>query len=109
MKRDRRSNRKYLRVADIVEACDVSVEFIRALEQERLIKSVRRRRLKCYPLDQVERIRVAHVLIGEMGVNLAGVEVALHMREQIIRMRRELGMILRRLDEHGVSRIGNAL
>jgi MerR family transcriptional regulator/heat shock protein HspR len=93
----RTSNKKYFRVADIVETCDVSVEFIRALEQEHVIKSVRRRRLKCYPLDQVERIRVAHVLVGEMGVNLAGVEVALHMREQLISMRRELSIMLRRL------------
>lgn len=95
MSRVRISNKKYFRIAEIVETCDVSVEFIRALEQEHVIKSVRRRRLKCYPLDQVDRIRVAHVLVGEMGVNLAGVEVALHMREQLISMRRELGMLRR--------------
>jgi len=97
VRRVKGSNKKYFRVADIVETCDVSVEFIRALEQEHVIKSVRRRRLKCYPLDQVDRIRVAHVLVGEMGVNLAGVEVALHMREQLISMRRELSLILHRL------------
>lgn len=95
MSRVRISNKKYFRIAEIVETCDVSVEFIRALEQEHVIKSVRRRRLKCYPLDQVDRIRVAHVLVGEMGVNLAGVEVALHMREQLISMRRELGLLRR--------------
>lgn len=97
MKRVKSSDKKYFRIADIVETCDVSVEFIRALEQENVIKSVRRRRLKCYPLDQVDRIRVAHVLVGEMGVNLPGVEVALHMREQLISMRRELSIVLRRL------------
>jgi MerR family transcriptional regulator, heat shock protein HspR len=97
VRRVKSSTKKYFRVADVVETCDVSVEFIRALEQEHVIKSVRRRRLKCYPLDQVDRIRVAHVLVGEMGVNLAGVEVALHMREQLISMRRELSLLLRRL------------
>jgi MerR family transcriptional regulator, heat shock protein HspR len=91
------SNRQYFRMADIVETWDVSAEFIRALEQEHLIKSVRRRRLKFYPLEQVDRIRVAQILVREMGVNLAGVEVALHMREQLISMRRELNVILRRL------------
>jgi MerR family transcriptional regulator/heat shock protein HspR len=90
-------NKKYFRLADIIETCDVSAEFIRALEQENLIKSVRRRRLKVYRLDQVDRVRVAHILVGEMGVNLAGVEVALHMREQIISMQRELADIMRRL------------
>jgi MerR family transcriptional regulator/heat shock protein HspR len=101
VRRVKSSTKKYFRVADVVETCDVSVEFIRALEQEHVIKSVRRRRLKCYPLDQVDRIRVAHVLVGEMGVNLAGVEVALHMREQLISMRRELSILLRRLGHSG--------
>jgi MerR family transcriptional regulator/heat shock protein HspR len=101
VRRVKSSTKKYFRVADVVETCDVSVEFIRALEQEHVIKSVRRRRLKCYPLDQVDRIRVAHVLVGEMGVNLAGVEVALHMREQLINMRRELSILLRRLGHSG--------
>ena len=101
MRRVKSSTKKYFRVADVVETCDVSVEFIRALEHEHVIKSVRRRRLKCYPLDQVDRIRVAHVLVGEMGVNLAGVEVALHMREQLISMRRELSILLRRLGHSG--------
>jgi MerR family transcriptional regulator/heat shock protein HspR len=89
--------KKYFRLADIVETCDVSAEFIRTLEQEHLIKAVRRRRLKLYPVEQVDRVRVAHILVGEMGVNLAGVEVALHMREQIISMRRELAEVMRRL------------
>jgi MerR family transcriptional regulator/heat shock protein HspR len=101
VRRVKSSNKKYFRVAEVVETCDVSVEFIRALEQEHVIKSVRRRRLKCYPLDQVDRIRVAHVLVGEMGVNLAGVEVALHMREQLISTRRELSILLRRLGHSG--------
>ena len=51
MSRVKTGNKKYFRIADIVETCDVSVEFIRALEQEHVIKSVRWRKAKCYPLD----------------------------------------------------------
>mgnify|MGYP003576170747 CR=1 FL=1 len=91
----KREHKKYFRVADIVAACDVRAEFIRALEEENLIKSVRRRRLKFYTVEQVDRIRVAQILVREMGVNLAGIEVVLHMREQIITMRR----VLRRLGQ----------
>lgn len=97
MKRGRSVKKKYFRFADIVETCDVPADFIRRLEEENLIRSVRRQRLKLYPVDQVDRVRVARILVGEMGVNLAGVEVALHMREQIISMRRELADVLRRL------------
>ncbi len=50
-----------------------------------------------YSLDQVDRIRVAHNLIEELGVNLEGVEVVLHMREQIINMRRKLAHLRMRL------------
>ncbi|HEY7716737.1 MAG TPA: chaperone modulator CbpM [Candidatus Binatia bacterium] len=90
-------NKKFFRLADVLETCDVSAEFIQTLEEENLIKPIRRRRLKLYPIDQVDRVRVANILVGEMGVNLAGVEVALHMRDQIIRMRREIASAMRRV------------
>jgi len=64
-----------------------------------VIQPVRRRRRKFYPLEQVDRIRVAQVLVREMGVNLARVEVALHMFEQLIGMRRQFATILRLLGE----------
>ena len=89
--------RKYFRITEIVEICEVTEEFVRALEREHLIRSVKRRRHKLFPVDQVDRIRVAQVLVHEMGVNLAGVEVALHMREQLIKMRREHFVLLHRL------------
>jgi MerR family transcriptional regulator, heat shock protein HspR len=89
--------KKYFRLTEVVNICEVSEDFVLSLERERLVKSVKRRRLKLFPVDQVDRIRVAHVLINEMGVNLAGVEVALHMREQLINIRREHVVFLRRL------------
>lgn len=44
------------------------------LEQEKVISPIVRRSQKLYPLDQVDRVRVAHLLIEEMGVNLEGAE-----------------------------------
>jgi DNA-binding transcriptional MerR regulator len=95
--------RKYLRITEIVEFCRVDEALIHRLEEERLIRSVTRRKQKLYPLDQVDRIRVAHVLIDELGVNLEGAEVALHMREQIIAMQRQFAQVLRSLGK-GLSR-----
>jgi DNA-binding transcriptional MerR regulator len=89
--------RKYFRITEVVTVCSVTKEFILSLEQESVITSVTRKKEKVYPLDQVDRIRVAHNLMGEMGVNLEGVEVALHMREQIMAMRRELARMMSRL------------
>ena len=86
--------RKYFRISEVVTVCSVTREFILALEQESVITSVTRKKEKVYPLDQVDRIRVAHNLMGEMGVNLEGVEVVLHMREQIVAMRRQLARMI---------------
>jgi DNA-binding transcriptional MerR regulator len=89
--------RKYLRVTEVVKICGVDREFILRLERESLISPVTRQSQKLYPLEQVDRIRVARLLIEEMGVNLEGAEVALHMREQMIAMQRQFGELLRLL------------
>jgi DNA-binding transcriptional MerR regulator len=90
--------RKYLHLADVTRICKVNRKFVMRLERERVISPIRRRREKLYPLDQVDRVRVAHLLIDEMGVNLEGAEVALHMREQMIAMQRQFSDVLRLLN-----------
>ena len=89
--------RKYLRITEVVKICGVDETFILRLERESLISPVTRRSRKLYPLEQVDRIRVARLLIEEMGLNLEGAEVALHMREQMIAMQRRFGELLRLL------------
>ena len=42
----------------------------------------------------LENIRLAKILIEEMGVNLAGVEVILRLRQNMIEMRRQFDAIL---------------
>ena len=90
--------RKYLHLADVTMIFNVNRKFVMRLERERVISPIRRRREKLYPLDQVDRVRVAHLLIDEMGVNLEGAEVALHMREQMIAMQRQFSEVLRLLN-----------
>jgi MerR family transcriptional regulator/heat shock protein HspR len=91
--------RRYLRIKEVIEICGVGEEFILSLEREHVIRPIIRGREKRYPLDQVDRVRVAHLLIEEMGVNLEGAEVALHMREQMIAMQRQFDKLLRLLVE----------
>ena len=91
--------RKYLRITEVTKICGVDVKFVKRLEREKVIYPIVRRSEKFYPLDQVDRVRVARLLIEEMGVNLEGAEVALHMREQMIAMQRQFNQLLRRLGE----------
>ena len=91
--------RKHLRITEVIKICGVDEEFVLRLEQEKLISPIVRQSKKLYPPDQVDRVRVARLLIEEMGVNLEGAEVALHMREQMIAMQRQFEKLLRVLVE----------
>ena len=86
--------RKYLRLTEVTKICNVDPKFVMRLEREKVISPILRRSKKLYPLEQVDRVRVAHLLIDEMGVNLEGAEVALNMREQMIAMQRQFNEIL---------------
>jgi len=89
--------RKFLRITEVVKICGVDEDFVIRLEKEKVIYPIVRRSRKLYPLDQVDRVRVARLLIEEMGVNLEGAEVALHMREQMIAMQRQFNELLQLL------------
>lgn len=49
-----------------------------------------RGKVRLYTDEDIEQLRRIQRLIGDLGVNLAAVEVILHMREQILALRREL-------------------
>lgn len=89
--------RRYLRITEVIKICGVDKKFVADLERERIVEPVIRRKLKFYAPEQVDRVRVARLLIEEMGVNMEGAEVALHMREQMIAMQRQFNELLRLL------------
>ena len=49
--------------------------------------------------EDAERLRLITVLMREMDVNLAGAEVILHMREDVVAMQRQFDEIVRTLVE----------
>ena len=87
--------RKYFQITEVIKTCKVDKDFIQQLERESVIRPVVQRRRKLYPPDQVDRIRIANLLIQEMGVNFEGAEVVLNMREQMIAMQRQFNEVLR--------------
>ena len=87
--------RKYFLITEVIKTCKVDKEFIQQLERESVIRPVMQRRRKLYPPDQVDHIRIANLLIQEMGVNFEGAEVVLNMREQMIAMQRQFNEVLR--------------
>jgi hypothetical protein len=52
---------------------------------------------RCYTDDEVEQARVARVLLRELEVNPAGVQVILHLRRQVVALRRQMIDVLTEL------------
>lgn len=62
---------------EMLEALGIDGDFVAVLERESIVTR------GDDPLAVVERIRVCWTLYDELGVNLAGVEVVLHLLERL--------------------------
>jgi MerR family transcriptional regulator/heat shock protein HspR len=80
----------------IIEIFGFEENFLDELESEKLVicEELESTQERVFPVDQVERIRIIFNLVSELEVNLAGVEVILEMRENMIRMQRQFDQIL---------------
>ena len=80
----------------MVEFFQVNEAFLNDLEKEDIVCPSRRDGLldKSFSTAEMEKIRLAKILMDEMEVNLAGVEVILQMRKSMIAMRKQFDAIL---------------
>ena len=86
---------RYLKLSEVVATLRVDTGFLDALEDEGLIHI--KRTLEDEPVisaADAERVRVALLLVTELDVNLAGVEVIINMRESMMAMQRQFTEIL---------------
>ncbi len=83
----------------VIEIFDLEESFLAELEREELIHSVKEDASgeRVFPVDQVERVRIISNLVKDLDVNLAGVEVILTMRENMILMQRQFDQIIETL------------
>jgi hypothetical protein len=89
---------KYFRLTEITEQYGIVASDLEALAREELISI--KRTLDEEPVvssDDVEKARLALLLMRELDVNLAGAEVIVHMREEMVAMQRQFGTILEAL------------
>ena len=88
--------KKYWSVTEVVEFFQVNEAFLDDLEKENIVCSSCRNGLshKSFSAGEMEKVRLAKILMDEMDVNLAGVEVVLQMRKSMIAMRKQFDAIL---------------
>jgi MerR family transcriptional regulator/heat shock protein HspR len=71
----------------------VTTRRVRYLERAGLIGPAESdQHLRLYSEETIERINTIERLTNDLGVNIAGVEVILNMREQIIALRQRAGL-----------------
>lgn len=83
-------------ITEVVELLEIEESFLLELEEEDVICPVCRDEppKKLFTSSDLERLRLAKTLVEDMGINLAGVEVILRMRQNMVEMRRQFDAIL---------------
>ncbi len=86
---------KYLMISAVAERFDIHPQTLRLYEREGLIRPARSSgNTRLYDEETIERLEIILTLTRELGVNLAGVEVILNMREQMEKMKTEMDRTL---------------
>lgn len=95
---DRAQPRYIISVAASLARCHPQT--LRHYERLGLISPQRSRgNLRLYTEGDIDQLRRIHRLMEDLGVNLAGVEVILHMRAQIVNLRDEIESLRVRVDD----------
>lgn len=89
------SQRNYLYISKVAELFQVHPQTLRLYEKEGLIHPKRSKgNTRLYDQDTLERIRLILTLTRQLGVNLAGVEIILSMREKLLHLQEMVDQLI---------------
>jgi len=93
-------------ISVVAKVLNIHPQTLRQYEREGLISPSRTEgRTRLYSQKDIDRIKTILRLTRDLGVNLAGVDIILRLKEQIDEMERELEFLkaeLKRCEEDGV-------
>ncbi len=88
------------RIGAISERYDIHPQTLRMYEREGLLRPARTEgNTRLYDADTIERLEIILTLTRHLGVNLAGVEVILHMKQRMEKMHGEVQKMLEMLKD----------
>lgn len=91
----KRRRKKGYTISAVAEAYDIHPQTLRLYERHGLLKPSRSRgNTRYYTEEDLNRLEFILTLTRDLGVNLAGVEVILHMREKMDAMQREIERLM---------------
>ena len=83
------------RIGVIAERYGIHPQTLRMYEREGLLRPARTEgNTRLYDADTIERLEIILTLTRNLGVNLAGVEVILHMKQRMERMHGDVQKML---------------
>jgi MerR family transcriptional regulator/heat shock protein HspR len=103
----RRRETRFVMISTVAERFDVHPQTLRMYEREGLLTPVRSAgNTRLYDEDTIKRLETILFLTRELGVNLAGVEVILNLRQQMNEMQQEVDRLLQVVREEMRDRGG---
>lgn len=103
--RRRTSQPKYVMISVVAERYSIHPQTLRMYEREGLIKPVRSSgNTRLYDDEAMRRLEIILTLTRDLGVNLAGVEVILNMKERMEQMQGEVDRLLDYVRREGQER-----
>ncbi|MEM1177945.1 MAG: MerR family transcriptional regulator [Acidobacteriota bacterium] len=105
MPRRKDSGKKYLMISAVAERFEIHPQTLRLYEREGLIRPARSSgNTRLYDDECLAQLEIVLTLTRELGVNLAGVEVILNMRDRMAAMQNEMDRVLEIVREQAQER-----
>jgi MerR family transcriptional regulator/heat shock protein HspR len=96
-------------ISAVAEQFEIHPQTLRLYEREGLLKPSRSDgNTRLYTDDDLERLEVILKLTRDLGVNLAGVEIILNMREKMAEMQRQIEQFVASLNTEITQRSSRA-
>ena len=93
------------RIGAIAERYGIHPQTLRMYEREGLLRPARTEgNTRLYDNDTIERLEIILTLTRHLGVNLAGVDVILHMKQRMETMQGDVQKILQAMREQAEAR-----
>jgi len=100
-------------ISVVATMLDIHPQTLRQYEREGLVEPSRTQgRMRLYSQRDIDRMKLILRLTRQMGVNLAGVDIALQLKEQIDQMQEEIDQLrseLSKVNRNGSVHVSKAL
>lgn len=94
--------KEFWTIKEVIEIFEIDERLLAELEEEEILCPMCRddSPAKLFSSTELEKLRLAKILIEDMDVNLPGVDIILRMRQNMIQMRKQFDAILEDLSQH---------